>query len=128
MLLPKWSTEGQKIDVPSISNQPWNILEEYATRIVDIVSTNCSSVQLEVTYKFHRDMPSVTTLAFIYFQGSEVVTETRTTPFNETQCASLIDLFMFDDTNSHTEPIVFEHLYSSRDFTHTQLSSSLLSY
>lgn len=66
MLLPKWSTEGQKIDVPSISNQPWNILEEYATRIVDIVSRNCSSVQLEVTYKFHRDMPSVTTLSFIF--------------------------------------------------------------
>lgn len=66
MLLPKWSTEGQKIDVPSISNQPWNILEEYASRIVDIVSTNCSSVQLEVTYKFHRDMPSVITPFFIY--------------------------------------------------------------
>ena len=35
-------------------------------RIVDIVSHNCSSIQFEMTYQFHRDMPSVTYLFLSY--------------------------------------------------------------
>ena len=69
VLLPKWTTESQIVNIPSIvllallsksqSNHPWAVLEEYTQRVVDIIKSDCSSVQLDLQVMFDRDLPSV---------------------------------------------------------------------
>ena len=103
-LLPKWTTESQVVTIPSISNQPWSILEEYADRVVEMIRANCSNVSLDLTVSFLRDLPSEATTT------SEHITQ----PFNDTQCEALIQMLDLRNRESNEErnvTIVFEHLY-----------------
>ena len=123
------------ISIPSLSepqsNHPWAVLEEYTNRVIDIVSKDCSSVQLDLQVMFDRDLPSVLPRSLsLIAQEAQTVTQKITKTLNQTQCDTLIqmlDLSSIVDPSKEPLSIVFEHLY--RPFLslfEPQLSSHLL--
>lgn len=69
-----------------------------------MIRANCSSVNLDLTVSFLRDLPSEATTT------SEHITQ----PFNDTQCEALIQMLDLRNRKSNEErnvTIVFEHLY-----------------